>query len=411
MTQNIRINGNRLQHFLNTLGTFGALEGGGVCRLALTEADKQGRDWVISQMKALGLKIRIDMLGNVIGIYEGKEDVPPVVMGSHIDTVATGGLYDGCYGVMAALEVIATLKDAGIKPKRPMAVAFFTSEEGVRFHPDMLGSFVFVGGLSLEEGLATKDVNGITLDEALQAIGYKGDAPVAAFKADTFLEAHIEQGPILDREGINIGVVESVQGIFWLELTITGISNHAGTTPMNMRHDAGFVAAKIAVFAREIANEIGGNQVATVGYTAISPNLTNVVPNKAVLTIDLRNTDKEALAQTRKRLLEYADEVAQKEGVMLSTRVLACFDPVYFHKDIVDLVEQEAKAANLTYKRMPSGAGHDAQMLNQICPTSMIFVPCKDGLSHNTKEYSSPKDLEAGANILLQVALKRANRP
>lgn len=411
MTQDLRVNGQRLVGFLNTLGTFGALEGGGVCRLALTEADKQARDWVISQMQALGLSIRIDTVGNVIGIYKGQEDVPPVMMGSHIDTVATGGLYDGCFGVMAGLEVIATLKDARVVPKRPVAVAFFTDEEGVRFQPDMLGSFVFQGGLPLEKALATKDVDGISLDEALQKIGYKGDAPVGCFKVDTFLETHIEQGPILDKEGIKIGVVESVQGISWSEFTIEGVSNHAGTTPMSMRHDAGVVASNINIFAREIANEVGGNQVATVGYVSYQPNLINVVPNHVVMSVDLRNTDNDILKQVETRVFNYAEEIAKAEGVKISRRTLARFDPVYFHPEIVNLVEQEAKAAGLSTKRMPSGAGHDAQILNNMCPTAMIFVPCKEGLSHNVKEFTEPADLEAGANILLNVILKRANRP
>lgn len=410
MTQQIKVNGKRLIEFLNTLGTFGALEGGGVCRLALSQADKGGRDWVVSKMKELGLTIRVDAIGNVIGIYAGQEDVPPVMMGSHIDTVATGGLYDGCYGVMAGLEVISTLKDADIKPKRPVAVAFFTNEEGSRFQPDMLGSFVFQGGLPLEQALTTKDADGIVLGDELQKIGYKGDAPVGCFEVDTFVEAHIEQGPILDKEGIKIGVVESVQGISWTEFTIEGVSNHAGTTPMNMRCDAGIVASKISVFAREIAHEVGGNQVSTVGHISYAPNLINVVPNHVVVTVDLRNTDNDILKQVEQRVFDYAEKVAAEEGAKLTKRTLARFDPVYFHKDIVDLVESEAKAAGLSCKRMPSGAGHDAQILNDMCPTGMIFVPCKDGLSHNIKEFSEPADLEAGANILLNVVLKRANR-
>ncbi|AZS49887.1 Zn-dependent hydrolase [Entomomonas moraniae] len=411
MTQSLRVNKQRLMGFLNTLGTFGALEGGGVCRLALSAADKQARDWVVSQMQALGLTIRIDQIGNVIGIYKGQEDVPPVMMGSHIDTVATGGLYDGCFGVMAGLEVISTLKDSGITPKRPVAVAFFTDEEGARFAPDMFGSLVFQGGLSLEEALAIKDVDGFTVGEELDKIGYKGNAPVGCFEVDTFLEAHIEQGPVLDKEGIKIGVVESVQGISWTEFTIEGVSNHAGTTPMSMRHDAGLVAAKINVFAREVAHKIGGSQVATVGYISCKPNLINVVPNHVVMTVDLRNTDNDVLKQAETLLFDYAENTAKEEGVKISRRKLARFDPVYFHKEIVDLVEQEAEAAGLNSKRMPSGAGHDAQILKEMCPTAMIFVPCKDGLSHNVKEFTEPDDLEAGANILLSVILKRANRP
>ncbi len=409
--ENLRVNGERLVQSLYTLGTFGALEGGGVSRLALSEADKAGRDWVVSRMRELGLEIRIDALGNVVGVYQGEEDVPPVMMGSHIDTVATGGLYDGNYGVMAGLEVIATLKDAGIRPRRPVAVAFFTNEEGARFQPDMMGSLVFQGGLSLETALATKDAEGISVEEELKKIGYNGDAPVGCFKVDSYVEAHIEQGPILDIEKIQIGVVEGVQGISWTEFTLEGVSNHAGTTPMNMRCDAGLVAAQISNYARELAVEFGGRQVSTVGFMSFSPNLVNVVPNHVVFTVDLRNTDNDILLEAEKKLWAFADQAAAKEGVTLTKRSLARFDPVIFNDEIVNLVEETVKAEGFSYMRMPSGAGHDAQILADMCPAGMIFVPCAGGISHNIKEFTDPKDLERGANILLKVILQRAQRP
>ncbi len=409
--ENLRVNGERLVQSLYTLGTFGALEGGGVSRLALSEADKAGRDWVVSRMRELGLEIRIDALGNVVGVYQGEEDVPPVMMGSHIDTVATGGLCDGNYGVMAGLEVIATLKDAGIRPRRPVAVAFFTNEEGARFQPDMMGSLVFQGGLSLETALATKDAEGISVEEELKKIGYNGDAPVGCFKVDSYVEAHIEQGPILDIEKIQIGVVEGVQGISWTEFTLEGVSNHAGTTPMNMRCDAGLVAAQISNYARELAVEFGGRQVSTVGFMSFSPNLVNVVPNHVVFTVDLRNTDNDILLEAEKKLWAFADQAAAKEGVTLTKRSLARFDPVIFNDEIVNLVEETVKAEGFSYMRMPSGAGHDAQILADMCPAGMIFVPCAGGISHNIKEFTDPKDLERGANILLKVILQRAQRP
>ncbi len=359
----------------------------------------------------MGLEIRIDALGNVVGVYQGEEDVPPVMMGSHIDTVATGGLYDGNYGVMAGLEVIATLKDAGIRPRRPVAVAFFTNEEGARFQPDMMGSLVFQGGLSLEPALATKDAEGISVEEELKKIGYNGDAPVGCFKVDSYVEAHIEQGPILDIEKIQIGVVEGVQGISWTEFTLEGVSNHAGTTPMNMRCDAGLVAAQISNYARELAVEFGGRQVSTVGFMSFSPNLVNVVPNHVVFTVDLRNTDNDILLEAEKKLWAFADQAAAKEGVTLTKRSLARFDPVIFNDEIVNLVEETVKAEGFSYMRMPSGAGHDAQILADMCPAGMIFVPCAGGISHNIKEFTDPKDLERGANILLKVILQRAQRP
>jgi len=410
MSHYLQINGQRLIDSLFALGEYGALEGGGVCRLAATAEDKAGRDFVVARMKALGLDITIDAIGNVTGVYAGQEALPMVMMGSHIDTVGTGGLYDGNYGVMAGLEVIARLQEAGIRPRRPVAVTFFTNEEGVRFQPDMMGSVVFAGEYPLETALAAKDRDGITLDQALQEIGYKGEHKPGALLVDSYVELHIEQGPILDKEGIDLGVVTGVQGISWQEFTLTGVSNHAGTTPMSMRHDAGLVAAKIAVYARELASTLGGDQVATVGHISVKPNLINVIPNHVVMSVDLRNTDNDLLAQAEKMLAQFIAKTAQEEGVEVTSRALVRFNPVIFADEIVNAVEKEAKHQALSYKRLPSGAGHDAQFMASICPAGMIFVPCVDGISHNVKEHSAPKDLVAGANVLLQVVLQRAQR-
>ncbi|MFK3709903.1 Zn-dependent hydrolase [Leclercia adecarboxylata] len=411
MRHNLQINGQRLIDSLFALGECGALEGGGVCRLAATAEDKAGRDFVVARMKALGLDISIDAIGNVTGVYAGEEALPMVMMGSHIDTVGTGGLYDGNYGVMAGLEVIATLQEAGIRPRRPLAVTFFTNEEGVRFQPDMMGSVVFAGEYPLETALAAKDRDGITLDEALQAIGYKGERRPGDMSVDSYVELHIEQGPILDKEGTDIGVVTGVQGISWQELTLTGVSNHAGTTPMSMRHDAGLAAARIAVFARELAMTLGGDQVATVGHISAKPNLINVIPNQVVMSVDLRNTDNAILKLAEQRLADFVATTAQDEGVKITRRSLVRFNPVIFADDIVNAVEDEAQRQNLSFRRLPSGAGHDAQFMASLCPAGMIFVPCVDGISHNVNEHSDPKDLIAGANVLLQVVLQRAQRP
>jgi len=411
MRHTLQINGQRLIDSLFALGECGALEGGGVCRLAATAEDKAGRDFVVARMQALGLDISIDAIGNVTGVYAGEEALPMVMMGSHIDTVGTGGLYDGNYGVMAGLEVITTLQEAGIRPRRPLAVTFFTNEEGVRFQPDMMGSVVFAGEYPLETALAAKDRDGITLDEALQAIGYKGVRRPGDMSVDSYVELHIEQGPILDKEGTDIGVVTGVQGISWQELTLTGVSNHAGTTPMSMRHDAGLAAARIAVFARELALSLGGNQVATVGHISLKPNLINVIPNRVVMTVDLRNTDNAILKLAEQRLADFIATTAQDEGVGITSRSLVRFNPVIFADDIVNAVEDEAQRQGLSFRRLPSGAGHDAQFMASVCPAGMIFVPCVDGISHNINEHSAPKDLIAGANVLLQVVLHRAQRP
>ena len=404
----LRIDARRLQSCIDVLGSIGAIEGGGVCRLALSEEDRLGRERVLSWMKELGLSVTIDGIGNVVALREGLEAGPPVMMGSHIDTVRTGGRYDGNLGVLAGLEVIRTLADAGVVTRRPLAVAFFTTEEGARFNPDMMGSLVYVGGLPLETALATVGIDGSSVGDCLRKIGYDGTAPVDHPDVHAYVELHVEQGPVLDIEGITIGAVEGVQGISWTEFTVTGVSNHAGTTPMRLRHDAGYVACVIANRAREIARELGGDQVATVGAINLSPNLVNVIANRAVFTVDLRNTDEALLQEAERQLHAFAAEVAQAEGVTLTYRTLARFEPVAFDPAVVALVEDTARQLGHTVRRMPSGAGHDAQMLARICPAGMIFVPSVDGISHNVKEFTALPDIEAGANVLLQTVLRMA---
>jgi N-carbamoyl-L-amino-acid hydrolase len=406
-----RIDGERLLARLRELGTIGALPGGGVARLALTDADAQARAWTVQRMRELGLQVTVDAIGNTVGTWPGAQDCPPVMMGSHIDAVRTGGLYDGNYGVLAALEVIATLRDAGMRTQRPLAVAFFTNEEGARFQPDMMGSLVYVGGLPLEQALAAQGIDGPTLGEELRRIGANGPAAVGSPRVDSFVELHIEQGPVLDRSGVQVGVVEGVQGICWNEFTVRGVSNHAGTTPMARRHDAGRVAMRIAAFAGELPARLGGGQLATVGRFALKPDLINVIPSEAVLTVDLRNTDGAVLAQAEAELLAFAQSAAREAGCRCEQRSLARFEPVAFDPKVVDLVEAEAAALGVSHRRMPSGAGHDAQMLARACPAGMIFVPSVDGLSHNVREQTAPEDLVRGAQLLLQVVLRLADRP
>ncbi|MDD2547786.1 MAG: hydantoinase/carbamoylase family amidase, partial [Burkholderiaceae bacterium] len=279
MSPALAINAPRLLERLHTLGQFGALPGGGTHRLALSDADRAARDWTVACMRALDMDVHIDAIGNVFGTFAGTEDRPPVMTGSHIDTVRTGGLYDGNLGVLAGLEVVATLRDAGLRTRRPLQVAVFTNEEGARFQPDMMGSLVLVGGMPLEEALATRAVdNQATVGEELARIGYAGSPPASPVRVDSFVELHIEQGPVLDREGVAIGIVEGVQGICWMELTLNGTSNHAGTTPMALRQDAGLVAAQITTFVQALAQRYGGRQLGTVGALQLHPNLINVIP-------------------------------------------------------------------------------------------------------------------------------------
>lgn len=407
MTQ-LRISGKRLQERIHALAAIGNTGDGGCCRLALTDEDKEGRDLVVNWMNDLGLVVEIDAIGNVFGTWKVGAGAP-VMTGSHIDTVRTGGIYDGNLGVIAGLEVIETLQSAGVEPQRPITVAVFTDEEGARFAPDMLGSLVYVGGLGLEAALDTKAIDGPRLGDELERIGYAGSLPCPGATPHAFIEYHIEQGPVLEVENQQIGVVTGVQGISWQEIVINGQSNHAGTTPMSMRHDPAYAASMIGVFLRELASSMGGNQVCTVGRIELVPNLINVVPKSATVTVDIRNTDEELLQHAESTFLDFLNRLASTEGVQISTRRLARFEPVVFDGGVLDLIERESTALGATSMRLPSGAGHDAQMLARICPTGMIFTQSHKGLSHNPAEHTDADLLELGANVLLATMLALAN--
>lgn len=404
------INRERLMKQIFDLAKIGEIEGGGCARLALTDEDKAGRDQVVQWMHDLGLTVEVDAIGNVIATRAGRLALPPVMTGSHIDTVRTGGKYDGNLGVLAGLEVIATLNEQHIETDHPIAVAFFTNEEGARFAPDMMGSLVFQGGLPLAEALATVGIDGSTVAENLARIGYAGPRAVGNNQVHAFVELHVEQGPVLEQEDVTIGVVTGVQGIHWTEFTITGVSNHAGTTPMHLRHDAGAAAAEVIHFAQGLTNTLGPDQLATTGMVQYSPNLINVIPNQVVFTVDLRNVDGPRLHEATQRLFAFSDTVASKHGVTIQHRNLADFAPVRFDESVVNLVESMAIAHGQSTRRMPSGAGHDAQILAALCPAGMIFVPSVKGLSHNVAELTMPEDIEVGANILLNTLIALATQ-
>ncbi|MGY9072334.1 MAG: Zn-dependent hydrolase [Acidimicrobiales bacterium] len=409
-TAQLAVNGRRLLGRLAELARIGAIEGTyGCARLALTPEDGLARDLVAAWMHDLGMEVSVDGIGNVVAVMAGATDMAPVMTGSHIDTVRTGGRYDGNLGVLAGLEVVETLLEAGVTPQRPIAVSFFTDEEGARFAPDMLGSLVYVGDMSLEEALDVVAIDGAVLGEELESIGYGGTAPCPGPPPHSFVELHIEQGPVLESEGVTIGAVTGVQGISWNEITIIGQSNHAGTTPMALRHDPGFVAMQIATHVRQVAEDIGGSQVGTVGKIDLHPNLVNVVAATATLTVDLRNFDEARLQEAESRVQTFVAEASAAEGCTVEQRVLARFEPVVFDDRVVAMVEDTARTQGHTVKRMPSGAGHDAQMLARVCPTGMVFVPSVDGISHNPAEHTDAVDLEAGANVLLHVMLGLAN--
>ncbi len=399
----LRIDAARLLSRLEELGRVGATGDGGCARLALTDEDRQGRDLVVTWMRDLGLDVQVDAIGNVVALRDGREPGPPVMCGSHIDTVATGGIYDGNLGVLAGLEVLETLASAGVVPRRPMAVAFFTDEEGSRFAPDMLGSLVYAGGMPVEEAYDLVGIDGARLGDELARIGYLGSLPCPGLVPHAYVELHIEQGPVLEHHDEVIGAVTGVQGISWQEVRFGGQFNHAGTTPLALRHDAGFAAASVAVAARALARELGPPQVATVGKLDLRPGLVNVVSGRSTLTVDLRNTEGDVLADAERRMAEEIDRIASEEGVTVERRQLARFDPVQFDDRIVGLVEETAHGHGHAVRRLPSGAGHDAQMLARLCPSGMVFVPSVGGISHNPAEFTSPGHVEAGANVLLHV--------
>ena len=403
---NLSIDSARLLGRLRELGAIGRDADGRLVRLAVSDTDKKGRDRLAGWIESAGLELAIDRIGNIFGIWspDGTEGRAPLMLGSHIDTVIDAGIYDGCYGVLSGLEVIETLKQAGFVPARPIVAAAFTNEEGVRYAPDMMGSLVYAGGLSIDAALATAGTDGSLLGDELRRIGYAGDKEPGFLTPHAYIELHIEQGPVLEREGIPLGAVENLQGISWQKVTIEGDANHAGTTPISMRRDAGHAAARVITFLRERAKASNTPTVATVGCMEFQPNAINVIPSKAIFTVDLRDPDEIRLKQEEAALAAFLETLSAEENVTITVERLARFEPVTFDKRIVTEIETAAKGRALPCRRMTSGAGHDAQMIARIAPSAMIFVPSQGGISHNPKEFTADDDIVAGANILLDVA-------
>lgn len=399
----------RLISRLQALGDTGRDEAGRLCRLAATDADRAGRDLLCTWLRQASLRVEIDRIGNIYGIWQPEGAVGEVLMmGSHIDTVINAGIYDGCYGVLAGLSVIEALQQAGLEPVRPIAVVAYTNEEGARYTPDMMGSLVAAGGLSTELALATTGRDGTILGAELERIGYAGTQEPGFLKPQAYLELHIEQGPVLEAEGRSIGVVENLQGISWQRVTIGGIANHAGTTPMTLRHDAGVACARVISYLDEFAHATLG-AVATVGSIEFKPNLINVIPSSASFTVDLRNAT-EDLLQAQERALASFLQTLREEGFTVQTESLARFQPVSFDPDLVLAIETVAARKQLSCRRMTSGAGHDAQMMARITAAAMIFVPSQKGISHNPAEYTAESDLIAGAEVLLELVRSLASK-
>jgi len=404
----LAIDGPLLLQQIGLLGEVGKEPDGGRTRLALSGQDKRARDLLVQWMKELGLDVKIDPIGNIFGILYGKGDscADALMIGSHIDTVINAGPFDGVYGVLSGLAVARAFRNAGLRPLRPLIVAAFTNEEGVRFQPDMMGSLFFTGGIPIDEALETKGIDGALLGEELRRIGYKGETePSSLFPAE-YLELHVEQGPVLDSKELDIGVVDNLQGISWKRIEISGTANHAGTTPVSMRRDAGVAAARIIVFLRELALSSEGTRT-TVGSLRFYPDLINVIPSKAVLTVDIRDPEGARLAEGEKKLLRFLEELQTKEGVNISAENLARFEPVRFDEELASIIEDAAKRRGFSSMRITSGAGHDAQMLARVAKAAMIFVPSRGGISHNPAEYTPDKQLLQGVHVLLDVAAGR----
>lgn len=406
---NLAIDSSRLLSRLKQLGEIGRDGEGRLVRLAASDADKAGRDQFVAWAKESGLAVKVDRIGNIFALWTDPANTheAPLMLGSHIDTVIDAGIYDGCYGVLAGLEVVATLREAGLVPKRPLIVAAFTNEEGVRFSPDMMGSLTYAGGIAVEGALAVRGTDGKIIGEELARIGYAGTDDLGLLRPAAYIELHIEQGPVLEREAIAIGAVENLQGISWQRITLEGVANHAGTTPMAMRRDAGHAAASVITFLHERAKASKTGTVATVGTIAFTPNAINVIPARAVFTVDLRDPDEESLKAHEKALADYLGTL---EGITVAVERLARFEPVVFDQGLVREIEAAAKARGHSVRRMTSGAGHDAQMIARIAPAAMIFVPSIGGISHNPKEFTPEADLVAGANVLLDV-VRRMSSP
>ena len=408
-SQQLRVNGTRLWQSLMDLGQIGATEKGGVRRLALTTLDGQARDVVCDWLRDADASIEIDAAGNIFATRAGREkDALPVFAGSHIDTQPSGGKFDGNYGVLAALEVLRTLHDAQLTTDKPVGVAIWTNEEGSRFIPVMGGSGAFAGVFSINHLLQQSDIDGVTFGDALRKIGYSGDTPLGARKLDAYFEPHIEQGPILEREAKTIGVVTGALGQRWYDCAWIGQDAHAGPTPMEARHDALRAASAMVEAVNALALRHAPDGRGTVGFMQVKPNSRNVIPGRVVMSIDLRHPDDAHLVEMDKELRNLAAAIEREQRVDCELKQVVQFPACRFDGDCVALVRSAAQSLGYTYRDIVSGAGHDAIYVSRVTPTAMIFVPCKDGISHNEIEDAKPEDLEAGCNVLLQVILKRA---
>jgi len=406
--ENLRINPVRLWDSLMQMAQIGPGIAGGNNRQTLTDADSQGRHLFARWCEDAGMTMGVDTMGNMFATRAGEEDLLPVYMGSHLDTQPTGGKYDGVLGVLGALEVVRSMNDMGIKTRHPIVVTNWTNEEGARFAPAMLASGVFVGLHTEEYAKSRRDPDGLAFGDELARIGWVGEEVTGARKIHAMFELHIEQGPILEAEGCTIGVVTHGQGLWWLEITLTGKDAHTGSTPMNMRVNAGLGMARITERVHQIAMSHQPNAVGAVGQVKVFPNSRNVIPGKVVFTVDIRSSEHTKLDLMKGEVTRAAHAVALELGLGIAIEDVGHFDPVTFDPALVKIVRQSAEKLGFSHMDIVSGAGHDACWINRVAPTVMVMCPCVGGLSHNEAEEISPEWAAAGTDVMLHAVLEVA---
>jgi N-carbamoyl-L-amino-acid hydrolase len=408
-SSNLAIDGARLWDSLMEMAKIGATPKGGCNRQALTDLDKQGRDLFATWCKAAGCTIKVDRIGNMFARREGTDPkLPPVMAGSHLDTQPTGGKFDGVLGVLAALEVVRSLNDMGVKTKHPIEIAMWTNEEGSRFAPSMTASGVFAGAFTLDFARGIKDFDGKSIGEELDRIGYSGPENVGGRPVHAFFELHIEQGPILEEDGTDIGIVTHAQGQRWYEISIIGQDSHAGSTPMERRKDALLGAARLIDGVNRIGRMMMPDGRATCGVITVTPASRNVIPGSAFLTAEFRHPDEPSLATMDKNLRNIARDVARELGLEIDIKQITQFPAQAFDPGCLNAIRNAAKKNGLTFHDIISGAGHDAVYMARVCPAAMIFVPCVGGISHNEAEDCKPDWVTNGANVLLHAMLEKA---
>jgi N-carbamoyl-L-amino-acid hydrolase len=409
--QNLTINPQRLWDSLMDTAQIGGTPKGGICRLTLTDLDRQIRDWFRSQCEALGCSVTVDQVGNMFAFKPGKRsDVAPVAIGSHLDTQPTGGKFDGVLGVLGGLEVLRTLHDLGYETNAPLMLVNWTNEEGSRFAPAMLGSGVYAGVFDRAFADSRQDRQGVTFADAIQSIGYRGEAAPGSVKFGAMFELHIEQGPILEAEQKVVGIVTGVQGMRWYEVELTGREAHTGSTPMSLRANALLGAARIIEQVNQIALDHAPLAVGTVGLVEVKPNSRNVIPGHVFFTVDFRHPDDAVLDEMERKLLDAVPAVAQEIGLTPEAKKVWDSPAVRFDPDCIAAVRAGAEKAGLPSRDMVSGAGHDAAYVARVAPTTMIFVPCEGGLSHNEAESTTFEECSAGAQVLLNAILEYDQR-